>query len=372
MVARVFLLSFVFAAFTTATSLGAPAAVVVNKPSLVCPQTEVGSDSLQARYTGMWGQYTTSVDEATKKLQQEFERQSKKATAAGNLDLVLFWKGLAKKFEQTGEVTWEASSQKKTWNDRFGDAPFPEEFTVTVKNASEAYSSAKTSLENAYNSLVGELTKAEELDKALKVRAEIKTLLAEKVVISEQEQSQKKKKTEEEQKPTPVSPLVGLWVGEMGWGNEFFADKTAKNLTPRGEADVIGTWKDDGQGRYSALLGSWQWQIVLRGDEIHVTRYHNGQLKSTGTLRRSAQSPAQDPVIGQWQWFNGGVKNVLANGQIAGHPDASWHRPDPKARRYIFSWGNGRFIDNLFLAPNGSRLAGKNQEGADVSGQRVR
>ena len=99
----------------TATAQGAPPVGVAKKPSLTCPQTEMGDADLQARYEGMWKQYSESVDEATTKLRTELEKQAKSATGSGNLDLALFWKDLGKQYDQTGELRWDDPSQKKTW-----------------------------------------------------------------------------------------------------------------------------------------------------------------------------------------------------------------------------------------------------------------
>jgi hypothetical protein len=133
----------------------------------------------------MWERYSADVDEATKKVRGEIEKQTKSATATGNLDLALFWRTTGKEFEQTGELRWDDASLKKTWGDRFGESPFPKEFNVAVKKASEAYASARKNLEKGYGELVAEFTKAEKLEEAVKVRGEIKGLLAEKAPASE-------------------------------------------------------------------------------------------------------------------------------------------------------------------------------------------
>lgn len=169
----------------SAPAYAAPAVVVAKKPSLACPQTELGDADLQARYKVMWERYSGAVDEASKNLQGQIEKQTKSATGAGNLDLALFWKTLGKEVEQKGELRWDEASQKKTWGERFGDASFPSEFSVAVKKASEAYASARKNLEKGYGELVTEFTKAEKLEEALKVRGELKELLAEKASAPE-------------------------------------------------------------------------------------------------------------------------------------------------------------------------------------------
>lgn len=282
---RTLVVALLFSMCFTALAQGAPTVAVAKKPGLACPQTELGNADLQARYDKMWKQYSESIDEATKKLQAELEKQAKSATGSGNLDLALFWKGVAKQYGQTGELRWDDASLKKTWGDRFGESPFPKEFSVAVKKASEAYSSANEDLEKGYGELVAEFTKAEKLEEAVKVRGEIKELLAEKASApqSPPEPTVKPKPVE---KQVPLSPIVGMWINSKGWGNEFLADKTARNLNPKGQVDTVGTWKEEGQGRYSAQMASWQWQIVLRGDEIEIVRLHNGELKGHETLKR--------------------------------------------------------------------------------------
>lgn len=278
--------SLLFAICCTASAYGAPAALVAKRPSLSCPQTELGDDALQARYKTMWGRYSAEIDEVTMKMRGEIEKQTKSATATGNLDLALFWKTTGKEFDQNGELRWDEPSLKKAWNDRFGDASFPSEFGVAVKKASEAYASARRNLEKGYGELVAEFTKAEKLEEALKVREELKELLAEKASAPGQAPAPPPDRPKPQPKPAPVSPIVGIWINDKGWGNEFLADKTVRNRSPKGQVDAVGTWKDEGQGRYSAQLASWQWQIVLRGDEMEIVRFHNGELKGHETIRR--------------------------------------------------------------------------------------
>lgn len=197
-----------------------PAVVVAKKPSLSCPQTELGDPALQARYATMWERYSADVDEATKKVRGEIDKQTKSATGGGNLDLALFWKTTGKEFEQKGELRWDEASLKKAWNDRYGDTSFPTEFSVAVKKASEAYASARKDLENGYGELVAEFTKAEKLEEALKVRGEIKELLAEKATVPEPSAPppapDKPKPEQETAKTTDL--LKGLDLrGKDGW-----------------------------------------------------------------------------------------------------------------------------------------------------------
>ncbi len=158
---------------------GAPAVVVAKKPSLASPQTDLGNAGLQARYAKMWEDYSSAVGEASKNLQAEIETQAKSATRAANLNLALFWKGVAKEFEQKTELRWDEAALKKGWGERFGGASFPKSFSVAVGNASATYASAIKELEKHYGELVTEITKTEQLELALKIRGELKALIAE-------------------------------------------------------------------------------------------------------------------------------------------------------------------------------------------------
>jgi len=157
-------------------AFGAPA-VVVKKPSLACPKTELSDSDLASRYTLIWEQFKKDVEEASRELQDAIESQSKAAKSSGDLNLALFWQGFEKRFQEKGEIQWDGASQKKNWNDRFGDAVFPTDFTAAVKRAERAYETAVTDLQKGYGELVSQFTKAEKLDEALKIRDELRELL---------------------------------------------------------------------------------------------------------------------------------------------------------------------------------------------------
>jgi serine/threonine protein kinase len=80
----------------------------------------------------------------------------------------------------------------------------------------------------------------------------------------------------------------------------------------------------------------------------------------------------QDPILGKWNWFTGEVQEILPGGKIKGRPWACWKVADPVERRYVISWNNGLYVDALFLSDDGMSLRGKNNEGLEVGGDRVR
>jgi len=100
----------------------------------------------------------------------------------------------------------------------------------------------------------------------------------------------------------------------------------------------------------------------------------------TPTAVKATPVLKQDAVVGRWKWFNGDSYEFLADGQVIRYmpdgtikyrTDASWRHPDANPSRYLFTWGNGEYRDDLLLSSDGKRLQGKNQYGYAVTGQRI-
>jgi hypothetical protein len=222
---RLLAISVFFTLIFTISAQGAP--VVATKPALSCPQADLGNADQQARYEMMWQKYSESIEEVSRKLQGELATQTRSATEAGNLDLVLFWKSLADGFDKKGELQWDDATLKKTWNDRFGDSSYPSQFVVSLKKASEAFASATRELEKGYGELVSELTRAEKLNEALKIRAELRDLLAEKAPASKPEPAPKPKSVPE--RTTIVTHLSSLPATAKRLQNGWFEIGTVWN-----------------------------------------------------------------------------------------------------------------------------------------------
>lgn len=109
------------------------------------------------------------------------------------------------------------------------------------------------------------------------------------------------------------------------------------------------------------------------------------RLASNGTPAASniAGAPSSGPsnqggcqrIVGDWQWFVGNIvtvapNNVLsyrANATAPSVPFGSW---SCAGGTYTLAWANG-FVDTLQLSPDGASLVGHNQNGAQVSAQRI-
>ena len=152
--------------------LGAPGPLIVAKPNLVCPKTDLGNEKLQAQYDEMWATYSADVERVTKKLQAELEQQRKAAQDAGNLDLLIFWQEATNGFQQKGQLSWNDAEQRKNWGNKYGDSTFPEEFHVVIKKTVEDYPAAKEKLRAGYVDLEKAFTMAGDVPRALTMRSE--------------------------------------------------------------------------------------------------------------------------------------------------------------------------------------------------------
>ena len=161
------------------TACGAPSTeAVVSKPSLVCPQTKMGNEGLQDQYEKTWKQFIEDVDLATRSLENEITTRFTEAKNAGHLDLALMWDGMRKEFTQMSEVRWDSEKEKRTWNQRFDEADFPDDLLALLKKGDQDFKTARERLEEGYRNIESALTKADDLPQAVKVRAELKAVLA--------------------------------------------------------------------------------------------------------------------------------------------------------------------------------------------------
>lgn len=254
-------------------------------PKITRPLVEpVENDPLQADYDKMWSEYEGAVQKATVAIEEALDKQIAKSTDSGELDLVEMWEGMKRQLAEHGEIDWDTSSKASVeWKKKNPKVPYPREFNEAVRSAGSNFVSAKEKLEEGYADLVKAYTKAKNIPRAKELRGEGAATLAENTKSSPPPDTGPKPKPLNVEQPA----IVGLWIDETnGWALECLPDKTARNLNPKGQVDTLGTWKDEGNGRYTALLGNWHWQIVVRGLEIECVRYNNGTLKGSATMKR--------------------------------------------------------------------------------------
>jgi hypothetical protein len=79
-----------------------------------------------------------------------------------------------------------------------------------------------------------------------------------------------------------------------------------------------------------------------------------------------------DPLVGTWNWFNGGTATIQADGTLLrnGKKSGTWEVIDAAQRRYRLTWPPYKAVDDVTLSADGKSLEGKNNYGR-VSATRV-
>ncbi|WP_320174404.1 hypothetical protein [Maridesulfovibrio sp.] len=97
---------------------------------------------------------------------------------------------------------------------------------------------------------------------------------------------------------------------------------------------------------------------------------------STGSNTPYGASPyggsgnACEKFAGKWKWFTGSQAEFYADGRMPG-TDNHWECIDPVQGRIRIVWSNGKWVDDLTISADGSRVDGKNQIGNRVWGTRI-
>ena len=85
-------------------------------------------------------------------------------------------------------------------------------------------------------------------------------------------------------------------------------------------------------------------------------------------------SQPTDPIVGRWRWFSDEFVFIKPDGTLVKHGQVQgkWHcvNQNEWPRKYILNWGNGMWIDTLFLKKDCSLLSGSNQQHHHVWGTR--
>ncbi len=85
-------------------------------------------------------------------------------------------------------------------------------------------------------------------------------------------------------------------------------------------------------------------------------------------------SQPTDPIVGRWRWFTDEFVFIKPDGSLVKHGQVQgkWHcvNENEWPRKYVLNWGNGMWIDTLFLKKDCSFLSGTNQQHHHVHGVR--
>jgi hypothetical protein len=288
----------------------APGDVSLTRPTVACPQTQLGDDALQSKYTEIWRTYEERVAAATKAVEDELTSLFEDAKAKGNLDLALFWKGLSDSLDKTGEVCWEPTNQKKTWN-RFGSAKFPDGLTLVINRSRDLLAAAREGLGDGYKELEVLLTKDDALDKALSIRKEHQDLWA----TSKSHSSEATSPSKEAQ--APKAPVVSRIM----------------QLRQRAAGDAVQI----GKHFYKVFPGKVAWHDAKRACE--EMGGYLACLESPDEQNRVAELKGRGRVVWVGGYRNDRGQFLWLNGQPL---DASRVRVDDPGFRFVgFTVENG-------------------------------
>jgi uncharacterized protein (DUF2147 family) len=103
-----------------------------------------------------------------------------------------------------------------------------------------------------------------------------------------------------------------------------------------------------------------------------LLRFILAAIVATLAFTSAAIAEEKDPICGKWKWISGAVHQFGPNGHIVGEKGCTWKRVETaKRQKYVVTWKTD-YVDTLFLSPDGNRLTGKNTDGGEVWGERIK
>lgn len=141
-----------------------------------CPNTQLGDDTLQAQYDGLWKAYSDTLEALAQSVEDELERLYDDAKEAGDLDLALQLKDLKKIFAETGRLGTIGGDEKT--GKKKGESRPVEAIKKLVAKFDAGIAEARKSVGQGYKTLEVMLTKADNLEMALAIRKESQGLWA--------------------------------------------------------------------------------------------------------------------------------------------------------------------------------------------------
>jgi hypothetical protein len=227
----------------------------------------------------MWEKYSAEVEAVTAKLKTILEREAESATSAGHLEVVLMWQGVGKKFDETRQLQLDMASVK-AWRERFGDAPYPKDFIVALKEASASYERAVASLKQGYEQLVVDLTKSNQLDEAVAMRAEMQALGTPKATVPTPKPSPRPVPPPAPVAKAPVATatIVGRWTHpKTPIGRVFSADGVYIQIGLSGKEEKRGKWRQVGEGEYEVLRSDgFSFKCWLINEKTAAFQFYTG------------------------------------------------------------------------------------------------
>lgn len=103
-----------------------------------------------------------------------------------------------------------------------------------------------------------------------------------------------------------------------------------------------------------------------REHQLFDLRALNSQPVFTG----SSSTNGGEPFVGEWRWFNGSTITMRADGNVQGNNNQKGRWTREPSNRYVITWSEG-WIDRLVLSSDNRKLQGSNQNGTQISAERI-
>ncbi len=169
--------------------------------------------------------------------------------------------------------------------------------------------------------------------------------------------------------PGRMQGIVGTWSWFNGVTVTINSDRTVSETT--------GTWELTDAQKQSYTLnwnnGRYIDKLNLSADCNSLAGYNQDGTYVTGhKILCTGGSCGLQGIVGTWSWFSVVVPVTINSDRTISEPGntGTWELTDAQKQSYTLNWNNGQYIDKLNLSADCNSLAGYNQDGTYVTGQR--
>lgn len=110
------------------------------------------------------------------------------------------------------------------------------------------------------------------------------------------------------------------------------------------------------------------------GEEIETAKDLEAWVGSLIGIKFQS-APLVEPLLGQWEWFDGQTLVFRANGVAERLDDSSreisWSKDPDRELGYIITWDGGSWVDTITLSDDLNGISGMNQNGNTITGSRT-
>jgi hypothetical protein len=152
--------------------------VVVKRPLICCPQSDLEEAECQKEYDLEWSKFRDAVRQTTDAIDAELVKQFDQATAKKDLELAKQWRQKRDDFFALGRLDWQDGEEERgRWNAKYL-CPFPENLSLVFQKHQDQYLNATEDLETAYSTLTDRLTQKQRIAAAAAIDDERKRVIA--------------------------------------------------------------------------------------------------------------------------------------------------------------------------------------------------